>query len=94
MTTSTDQDDGYIEDDLEEFSPDADLTNADWTKQSWDLPPYLSPEFFDAIGGPQNLEGFKQTPVYNHAVEQGLIIDDEWAADSIQPVVRRQEKLV
>lgn len=64
-------------------SLDADLHNADWTKQSWDLPPYRSADF-DALV--PDLEAFKQSPVYAHAVQAGLIIDDEWAADHIEPV--------
>ena len=63
---------------METFSPDADLENADWTKQTWDLPPYKSPEFLE-LG--LDLEAFRRTPAYKHAVETGLIHDDEWVAD-------------
>jgi hypothetical protein len=73
--------DDYYKEDV--VSLDADLENADWTKQSWDLPPYRSAEFMAQV---QDIEAFKQSPVYKNAVDQGLIIDDEWAADHIQPV--------
>jgi 8-oxo-dGTP pyrophosphatase MutT (NUDIX family) len=62
---------------LETISPDADLHNADWTKQSWDLPPYKSPDFMQQMQE-EDLEHFRQTPVYKHAVEAGLITNDEW----------------
>lgn len=74
-------DHSYYQEDV--VSLDADLHNADWSKQSWDLPPYRSPAF-DALVS--DLEAFKASPVYLHAVERGLIIDDEWAADHIEPV--------
>lgn len=63
-------------------SPDADLINADWTKQSWDLPPYGSPEFLELV---PDLEAFKKTPTYKHAVEKGLIHDDEWVGHHVKP---------
>lgn len=71
--------DEYVED---EISLDADLANSDWSKQSWDLPPYRSPEF-DAMF--PDLEAFKRLPVYKAACDAGLIIDDEWSADHIEP---------
>ena len=53
---------------------DADLNNADWTKRSWDLPPWGSKEFdeFLKFSG-QTLEQFKKLPVYKWAVERGEI---------------------
>lgn len=58
--------------------------NADWTKQSWDLPPYGSTEFFQAV--PLDLlEEFKKSATYKNAVGKGLIMDDEWMGD-IKPV--------
>lgn len=68
---------------LETISLDADLHNADWTRQRWDLPPYKSPEFFAQIP-PDQLDAFRKLPVYKHAVERGLIFDDEWILDHIQ----------
>lgn len=62
---------------------DADAESADWIKQSWNLPPYLSKEFFDAVGD-IDLEQFKTTPIYKHAEATGLIHDDEWVDDSCQ----------
>ena len=60
---------------------DANTEEADWTKQAWDLPPYLSKEFFDAMGPDFDLDHFKTLPVYLHAVDAGLIHDDEWVGD-------------
>lgn len=57
---------------------DADPYNADWTKQSWDLPPYKSSEFMELIKDEKGLEDFKKLPVYHFAVRQGIIVDDEW----------------
>jgi len=59
--------------------PDEDETNADWTKQHWDLPAYKSVEFmrsFESSG--MTLEQFRALPVYKFAVKRGLIVDDEW----------------
>ena len=83
----------YVEDDQdapETISPDADLENADWAKQSWDLPPYMSQEFIDTIGGWENLEQFKQTPTYQHAVNAGLILDDEWVGDHVHRIIPKE----
>jgi hypothetical protein len=55
---------------------DDGLENADWTKQSWDLPPYKSEEFNRQV---PDLEAFKKTPVYKDAVKKGLIVNDRWA---------------
>jgi hypothetical protein len=66
----------------ETVSIDADLASADWTKQSWDLPPYKSPEFMALF---PDLASFRKSPVYNHAVAAGLIMDDEWMADHVEP---------
>ena len=63
---------------------DGDLENADWTKKTWDLAPYGSPEFFQQIGGIDKLESFKKLPVYKHACDAGLIHDDEWVGDYVQ----------
>lgn len=51
------------------------LENADWTKQTWDLPPYKSKEFFEVV---KDLRAFKKLPVYAHAVRKGLIVNDRW----------------
>jgi hypothetical protein len=68
------------------YYPDADIENADWSKKSWDFPPYRSAEFFDAIGGVDKLEDFKTSPAYKMAVARGLIHDDEWVLDWCTPV--------
>lgn len=57
---------------------DADIESADWTKQTWDLPPYKSSEFLALF---PDLDAFRQLPVYRRAIENGLIHDDEWVAD-------------
>lgn len=74
----------------ETVSIDADLINADWPKQAWDLPPYGSADFLSAIGGPGQLEAFKKLPVYNHAVEQGLIHDDEWVDSVVRRIIPKE----
>lgn len=58
--------------------PDAEAADADWTKQSWDLPPYKSPEFNELY---PDLDAFRKRPVYKQAVDAGLIVNDEWAGD-------------
>jgi hypothetical protein len=70
------------------FNLDADLHNADWTKQSWDLPPYKSAEFLSAIkASGMNLATFKALPVYQHAVAKGLIVNDGWAGDKVAKMI-------
>lgn len=69
------------------LSPDADQEDADWTKKTWDFPPYKSQEFFDAIGGVEALDAFRDTPAYKKAVEYGLIHDDEWLLEWATPVL-------
>lgn len=75
----------------QEYSPDADPVNADWTKQSWDFPPYKSAEFFEAIGGIESLDAFRELPAYKFAVERGIIHDDEWVLDWCVPVMDGDE---
>jgi len=61
---------------------DAQLHNADWTKQSWDLPPYKSEEFMEHLENTgMTLEHFRTLPVYEFAVDNGLIVDDEWVGE-------------
>jgi hypothetical protein len=46
---------------------DADLSNADWTKQSWDLPRYGSKKFEEYLKqSGMTLEEFQKLPVYQH----------------------------
>ena len=63
-------------------TPDADPHHADWTKQTWDLPPYMSKEFLEVI---TDLDAFKHSATYQRAVENGLIMDDEWVGDNVEP---------
>ncbi|MGM0420749.1 MAG: hypothetical protein ACQEQG_07095 [Bacillota bacterium] len=52
--------------------------NADWTKQSWDLPPYRSEKFMKQLERmDMTLEQFRKLPVYRHAVRKGLIDEEE-----------------
>lgn len=62
-------------------TPDADIANADWTKGTWDLPPYMSKEFLELV---PDVEAFKQSQTYKLAVERGLIMDDEWVGDHVE----------
>ncbi len=64
---------------LKTISPDADIESADWTKQSWDLPPYKSAEFMKLH---PNLSKFRRFQVYKHAVANRLIVDDEWVGNA------------
>jgi len=53
---------------------DAILENADWTKQSWDLPEYKSKEFMDWLKfSGMTLESFKKLPVYKLNILSGNI---------------------
>lgn len=61
-------------------SVDEDIQSADWTKHTWDLPPYRSTAFLTLF---PDLDLFKTLPVYAAAVSNGLIHDDEWLADSV-----------
>lgn len=72
------------------FSPDADSVNADWTKATWDLPPYRSPEFMENF---PDLDAFRKTPAYTFAVAEGLIHDDEWVADWCQPAKPQRKNI-
>ena len=81
----------YVEDDdRPTISPDETIEGSDWNKQAWDLPPYKSPEFFQAIGGVEALDSFRKLPVYNHAVAAGLIHDDEWLADHVHKIIPKE----
>lgn len=62
---------------------DADSESADWTKKTWDLPPYGSTEFFQIVPI-ESLDEFKKGVAYRSAVEQGLIHDDQWVADFVK----------
>jgi hypothetical protein len=57
--------------------------NADWTKQSWDLPPYMSPGFLAIV---PDVEAFKKSQTYKNAERAGLILDDEWVDDHVSTV--------
>lgn len=67
---------------LETVSLDDSTENADWSKQTWDLPPYRSAEFMRMY---PDLDAFRRLPIYQHAVAAGLIHDDEWVADHTAP---------
>ena len=54
---------------------DVQIDNADWTKMTWDLPPYLSPEF-NALVPHDKLDDFKKLPVYLNALASGEIVDN------------------
>jgi len=61
---------------------DAIFQNADWTKRTWDLPPYKSREFMDHLNFcKMTLDQFRDLPVYKFAVEKGRIVNDEWNED-------------
>ena len=61
------------------FNIDADPNNADWIKQSWNLPPYKSDKFYEWLEySGITLEQFRDLPLYKNMVKKGLIKDDEW----------------
>jgi len=60
------------------FNIDALPENQDWVKWTWDLPSYKSEEFLRVV---KDLERFRRLPVYQFAVQRGLIVDDEWQSD-------------
>lgn len=65
------------------LNPDADPMNADWTKRTWDLPPYKSEEFLRFLrSSGSTLEQFRKLPVYKFAVQKGVIVDDEWVGNA------------
>ena len=53
--------------------------SADWTKQSWDIPPYKSREFLTDF---PDLDNFRSLPVFKHAVVKRLIVNDERVNDA------------
>ena len=67
---------------MKTISIDADLENSDWIKQAWDLPPYKGRAFLELN---PDLDHFRTTPVYQQAVKNGLIHDDEWVGDYTEP---------
>jgi hypothetical protein len=69
---------------METWNLDDSIENADWTKQSWDLPSYKSPEFMQLVAPTGDLTSFRKLPVYAAAVAKGLIYDDEWVANYVQ----------
>jgi len=69
---------------------DNSVENADWVKHTWDLPPYKSREFF-ALVPLKQLDHFRTLPVYQQAVKSGLIHDDEWVADYVEPEISLAE---
>ncbi len=54
-------------------------TNADWTKQGWDLPPYGTEEFAAWLEQQGlSLATFQRLPIYRIAVKRGIIRDGKW----------------
>lgn len=67
------------EDDDSVIYVDRDQQNADWTKLTWDLPPYKSREFMNLLKmNNMTLEHFRTLPVYKFAVRNGKIVNDQW----------------
>lgn len=60
-----------------DFYIDRDLIDADWSKTTWNLPPYKSKEFFKVFYE-KDLPSFRELPVYINAVKTGRIKDDSW----------------
>lgn len=50
---------------------DEDIENADWVKQSWDLPDINSEDFKKYLENEDtSMEDFKKLPVYRHLLRQ------------------------
>lgn len=63
------------------YNIDENINNADWLR-GWNLPPYKSDAFYREISKQgMALEEFKKTQIYNRAVAQGLIKNDEWQGE-------------
>jgi len=63
----------------EAFNIDEDPLNRDWLHSRWSLPRYKTKAFFKEIADIQmTLAQFKQTAMYITAVENGVIVDDNW----------------
>jgi len=59
---------------IEVVNIDAITENADWTKQTWDLPEYKSKEFMDWLKfSGMTLAQFKKLPVYKFNLANGTI---------------------
>lgn len=55
---------------------------ADWLKRYWDLPPYKSAEFMEWLEyAGLTLEAFRKQRNYLDAVEDGIIVNDEWVGN-------------
>jgi len=57
---------------------DKEAGGQDWAKQTWDLPAYKSDEFLLVF---PDLKKFRKLPVYQFAVKNGLIKEDEWVSE-------------
>lgn len=84
-----------IKEDKAKISFDADepLENADWTKKTWDLPPYNSREFLDQLKFMgMTLEQFKKLPVYKARAIKKSYTDEEISSFIIEEVVKALEE--
>lgn len=54
--------------------------NSDWIRWRWPYPSYKSKAFMDMLKNKlgMSLAQFKKLPVYEMAVEGGLIANDKW----------------
>lgn len=53
--------------------------NADWLRTKWKFAPYKSEKFFKQLQDvTMTLAAFKTTQMYFNAINNGLIVDDEW----------------
>ena len=69
------------------ISLDADPRNANRSKETWDLPPYKSPEFLRWLRrASMSLGEFKKLTIYLNAVEKGLIEDDTWIVQRVPTI--------
>ena len=66
--------DGKVHKRLTVLYPDAETSNADWTKTKWDLPKYKSEEFYRILNTMGiTIEHFRTLPVYKYNIATGRI---------------------
>ena len=63
----------------EPFNIDEVPLNRDWLHSKWNMPAYRSKEFFQELKELRmTLAEFKETAMYKRAVDEGVIVNDEW----------------
>lgn len=67
---------------------DTEPRNAHWISSLWNWPPYKSDEFREELRFRElTLAEFRELPVYQLAIENGLIVKDEWVPDALEALL-------